>query len=95
MSERDAYIEKLKARLDQWNVEIARMEVNAREAQADAKVEYEKALKHMAEQRERAREQLMEMQVASDAAWQELRRGAETAIDEMSRAWDRAMKQFK
>jgi len=94
-SERDAYIEKLKARLDEWNAEIARMEAKAREAQAEAKVEYEKAMKDMAEQRERAREQLRELQSASDAAWQEIRRGAETALDEMRQAWDKAMKQFK
>jgi septal ring factor EnvC (AmiA/AmiB activator) len=95
MSERDAYIEKLKARLDEWNADMARLEAKARAAQADARLEYEKALKDMDEQRERVREQLSELQAASDAAWKDLRRGAEAALQEMGRAWEDARKHFR
>jgi septal ring factor EnvC (AmiA/AmiB activator) len=95
MSERDAYIEKLKDRLDEWNADMARLEAKARAAQADARLEYEKALKDMDEQRERVREQLSELQAASDAAWKDLRRGAEAALQEMGRAWEDARKHFR
>ncbi len=94
MTDRDAYVEKLKARLDEWNAEMSRLEAKAREARADAKIDYQRALADMAQQRERLREQLDDMRSSGEAAWQELRRGAESAMDEMTRAWEKARRHF-
>ena len=46
MSNRDEYVEKMKTKLDQWNAEIAKWEVKSREAQAEARAEYDKASSH-------------------------------------------------
>jgi len=39
--DRDAYIEKMKAKIDEWNAEISKQEAKARAAQADMKLKYE------------------------------------------------------
>jgi recombinational DNA repair ATPase RecF len=94
MNQRDAYVEKMKARLDEWNAELARLEARTREARADARADYQRALDDMERQRERAREQIRQMQQASEAGWQELRKGSEAAVAEMNKAWDSALKHF-
>ena len=47
MSERDAYVEKMKAKLDEWNAEIDRLEAKARGAEADARLRYNKQIESL------------------------------------------------
>ena len=61
MIDRDAYVEKVKANIDQWNAEIDKLQANAREAQADAKIQYEKQLADMRKQRDEALEKMKEV----------------------------------
>ena len=79
MSNREEYIEKTKAKLDQWNAEIDKMQARMEEAQADAKIEYQKQLKGMRKQRDEAEARLKELRESSDAAWEDI-----------SEAWTRA-----
>ena len=44
MSERDVYVEKTKAMLDQWNAEIDKTKAKIDEAAADSKIRYQKQL---------------------------------------------------
>ena len=95
MSERDAYIEKMKAQLDAWNAKIDQFEAQARKAGADAQLQYEKQLEELRESRDDAAKHLKELQVASNEAWESLQRGAENAWDEMARAFKNAAERFK
>ncbi len=45
MSNRDEYIEKAKARLEQWNADIEKMQAKVDEAQADALAPTKRAIK--------------------------------------------------
>ena len=40
MSERDLYVQEMKAKLDEWNAQVDRLLAKADAAQADAKLEY-------------------------------------------------------
>ena len=51
MSRREQYIEKINARFDQWDAEIARLKAKADAAEADAKIEYQKQLQELRAQR--------------------------------------------
>jgi lipid II:glycine glycyltransferase (peptidoglycan interpeptide bridge formation enzyme) len=95
MVNRDEYIEKLKAQLDQWNAETAKWEAQARSAQTGARTEFEKQLAAIREQRDQAIEQLRKVQAASGDAWMELARGADEAWAKMSEAFEKAHSQFK
>jgi predicted nucleic acid-binding Zn-ribbon protein len=88
MSEREQYVEKAKARIDQWNADIEKLQAKAGEAKADAKIEYEKQLRELRAQRDEAKEKLDEIAKASDSAWDDMKAGFESAWDKISSAFD-------
>ena len=79
MSERDQYIEKTKARIYQWNAEIDKIKAQLDEAEADAKIKYQKQLDEMRTQRNEAEAKLKEMRAASNDAWDDMKSGFDKA----------------
>jgi uncharacterized coiled-coil DUF342 family protein len=79
MSEREQYIEKAKARIDQWNAEIDKMKAKVDEAQADTKINYQKQIDQMQVQRDKAEARLKELRKTSDDAWHDMRSGFDKA----------------
>jgi hypothetical protein len=94
MTDRDAYVQKLKAQLDQWNAEAAGWEAKAKGAQAHMKAEYEKQLAAVHSRRDEALYQLKLLQNASLDAWQDLMRGTEAAWKNMGEAFGKARSHF-
>ena len=80
---RDEYVAKLKSQLDAWNEDVARWEVQAQKAKAEAKERYAKELDVLKAQRELARYNLRLLESASASAWADLRSGADEAWDRM------------
>ena len=95
MEKRDEYVEKMKVQLDQWNGEIAKWEVKAKEAQAEARVEFDKRLAAVRQQREQAMYQLRLMQGAAGDAWMEMMKGIDEAWARMREAFDKASSHFR
>lgn len=95
MSERDIYIEKAKARLDQWNADIAKMQAKVEEAQADAKIDYRKQLEDMRKQRDEAEVRLKELRAAGDDAWSDMKAGFDSAWKNLSDAFEQAAGRFR
>ena len=95
MSNRDEYVQKLKAQLDNWNAEIAKWEAKAHAAQAEARVEYDKRLEAVRQQREQAAYQRRLVQAATGDAWLDLMRGADEAWARMREAFDKASSHFR
>ena len=94
MMNRDEYVQKLKAQLDEWNVEAKKWEHKAQEAQAHMKTEYEKQLATLNSRREAALYQMKLLQNASQDAWQDMMKGADQAWKSMQEAFDRARSHF-
>lgn len=95
MMNRDEYVQKLKAQLDQWNAEAANWETKAKEAQSHMKVEYEKQLAALNSRRDEALYQMKLMQSASTDAWQDMMRGTEEAWKNMHEAFNKARSHFE
>lgn len=95
MSNRDAYVEKMKAKIDEWNADIEKMEAKARGAEADAKIKYSEQLTAMRQHRDEARARMRELQVASEDAWERIRDGMESAWASMSKGFRDAADRFK
>lgn len=95
MSERDAYVAKLKAKLDEWNAELAKYEAQARGAQAEAKLRYERQMAELKSSRDTAARKMRELQDASADAWESLREGTEAAWSNLSKAFKDAAERFK
>jgi lipid II:glycine glycyltransferase (peptidoglycan interpeptide bridge formation enzyme) len=94
MLNRDEYVQKLKAQIDQWNAEAAHWEDKARQAQAGMKSEYERQLEQFRARSREAMDELRRLQGASTDAWSEMMRGADAAVRSMQEAFDRARKSF-
>ena len=95
MEKRDEYVEKMKTQLDQWNAEIAKWEAKADIAQAEARVEFNKRLEAVRQQREQALVQLRLMQGAAGDAWMEMMKGTDQAWASMREAFDKASSHFR
>jgi len=95
MAEKDDYIAKAKARLDQWNAEIEKLQAKAAEAETDAKIEYDKQIAELRKQRDEGEAKLKEMREASDDAWQDMKSGFDSAWDSVSNAFEKAMARFR
>lgn len=95
MKERDAYVQKMKAKLDEWNADIDALEAQTRKAQSDVKLRYEKQLAELKANRDEAAKKLHELQNASVEAWEALRRGTEAAWSDMAKAFRDAAERFK
>lgn len=95
MSEKNQYIEKAKARIAQWDAEIDKMKAKTDEAEADAKIEYQKQLDEMRTQRDKANARLAELQNASDDAWEDMMSGFVKAWDDISNAFTNAASRYK
>jgi hypothetical protein len=92
---RDAYVQKMKDQLDQWNAEAAKWESKAQVAQASMKAEYEKQLNLLNSRRDEAMYQLKLLQGASTDAWQEMMKGTDQAVKSMQEAFNRARSHFE
>lgn len=91
MTEREQYIDKAKAKLDQWNAEIGKFAAQVAGSDADAEVEYRKQLDEMRNQRDKAEAKLKELHDASD----DMKSGFDKAWDSISSAFDNIMSRFK
>lgn len=92
---RDAYVQKMKDQLDQWNAEAAKWEAKAKVAQASMKAEYEKQLSMLNSRRDEAMYQLKLLQGASTDAWQDMMKGSDQALKSMQEAFNRARSHFE
>ena len=91
---RDEYVQKLKAQLDEWNAEAAKWEVKAKAAEEEMKAGYEKQLALFNQRREEGIKKMKEIQAASSDAWMEMMRGADDAWKRMQEAFNQARSKF-
>lgn len=94
MDSKEAYQDKLKAQLDEWSAEIAKLRAKAEQAQADARLKYLKEVEDLRVHQAKAEAQLHELQRAQGEAWKDMKSGVESAWDEMGDAMKRAWSRF-
>jgi chromosome segregation ATPase len=90
MTDRSAYVDKLKARLDQWDAEIDKLTAKAAEAKADARIRLDHAIEDLKAHRKAAADKAKEAYDASDDVWEDLKDGFETAMHKLSDAFKSA-----
>lgn len=91
---REVYVEKMKAKLDEWNAEIDKLETKSRQKEADAREAYEKQIESIKEKRQATRENLDQIREAGENAWQDLKAGFENAAASLGEAIRSAQSRF-
>ena len=96
MSEqRDAFIQKLKDKIDKWNAEIDRLNAKAEQVGAEAKMEYLQQVEEIKKHRDDALQKMEQLQEAGEGAWEDMKSGVEMAVDSMVQAAKSARERFK
>jgi uncharacterized coiled-coil DUF342 family protein len=91
---RDAFVKKMKAKLDEWNAEIAKLEAKARQHEADAQKEYYQQIDALKEKRRSTEADLAKMQTAGESAWEDLKAGVGNAAGALGNAIRSAKSRF-
>ncbi len=94
MSNRDAYVAKLKAQIDEWNAQLDRFEAQAKQTGENAKLSYDEQIKALHQQRELAKARFAEIQAASDEAWEDIKQGVDIAWTAFKEGLDRARSRY-
>lgn len=76
---RDAYIQKLRAKMAEWNAEIDFLSAKADQAKAETKIEYLKRLEDLRAKRRDLQEKIVEIEQAGESAWENLKQGLENS----------------
>jgi len=92
---RDVYVEKMKAKLDEWNADIAKLEARARQKEADVQVSYQDQIETLKNRRNAAEEKLEKMRKGGSEAWSDLKEGLERAADSLGEALRSAQSRFR
>ena len=95
MTDKKAYTEKLKAELEEWNAEIDLMRAKAKNASADARLEYERQVDDLESQRDTVKTKLHELENSSTDAWEDLKQGADRIWKDMRTAVESAASRFR
>jgi len=94
-TKRDAYVEKLKARLDEWNADIDKLAAKAAQAEAEAKIEYQNKLDKLRAKRDDVKDKLLTVQQAGDGAWEGLKEGLENSWEILKMSLNKAKTEFE
>jgi uncharacterized coiled-coil DUF342 family protein len=79
VSPKDAYVEKLLARLDELDAEIDVLAGQAREANQSMRAEFDKRIGELRGRAEGVREEIREVQDSAEDAWEHLKQSMEGA----------------
>jgi uncharacterized coiled-coil DUF342 family protein len=95
MSEkRDAYVEKLKAKLDDWNAKIDKLEARAQQASVDSKAELQKQIANVKARRDEVVAKIDSLRQAGDGAWKDLKGGVKSSWRALDKAFRSAASNF-
>ena len=93
MEDRKVYIDKMAAKLKEWDEKIQKLETKLNSAGAGAKVEFRQQITELRSKREEAQQKLKKLQASSEGSWEELKAGIEKSTkifgDSVKKSWDK------
>ncbi len=92
---RDAYVQKLKGKLDEWNTEIDKLQAKSEQIKADAKDKYQKHMDELMAHKKEVETKLAQVGKAGEGAWQDLKGGMDKAWKAMGESVQAAKTRFK
>lgn len=72
MSKQDVYVTKMKAQLDELNLELQALELKAKEARQEVKEKYAEQMDKVREQSKLATAKLDELTAAAESSWHKM-----------------------
>ena len=84
---KQAYTEKYKAQIAEWEADVDKLKAKAAGASAEARIEYEEQLEALRQKTADQRRKLDELQQAGEDVVDELSKGFEAAWHELTSTW--------
>ena len=98
-TQKDEFVEQMKKQYDElnyrWSRERDKFEADLQHTSADARKEFEAKREEYRKFRSEMKEKIVDLDVASDNAWDDLKDGAENSWNALSMAFDKAASHFK
>ena len=95
MNNKEEYISKMQAKLEEWNIDINTLTAKAGEVTADVKNEYREQIEALKAKQATAKQNIEELQQTGESAWGDLKSGIGVAWTDMGKAIDSARSRFK
>jgi len=95
MSDRKIYIEKMSAKLKEWDSEIQKLEAKAGMLKADVKDKYQTEINQLSNKRKETQAKLEEIKNSGKESWTDLKDGFESAWRSLDAALKQAVSRFK
>ena len=94
MSARKIFVEKLKAKLDEWNAEVDRLESKAEMIDAQNQARYRATIQEIKAKIRQVERKLTVIKNSSTDAWQDLKEGVEIAWKDFEASVKQVKEQF-
>ena len=91
---KEEFQKNLDARLKNMDAEIAKLREKGRDLKGEAKVKWDQKLADLETKRDAARAKLAEVGQSSAEAWKDVQKGAQSAWDELDKAFQDASREF-
>lgn len=95
MEKRNLYMEKIDARLAQYNAKLAHMKGKAAEVQVDLKLEYLDQMGALEKKRDELMKRHGQLKAAGEHGWEDVKVGTEKAWNELEEAFGKVVSRFK
>lgn len=92
---REEYIDRMAAKLKEWNAEIEKLEVKAQETSSDAKKEINKEIQELRTKKQVADYKLEDIKKAGEESWKELQEESENALEDIKSSLENAKNRFE
>jgi hypothetical protein len=96
---RDEFLEQMKKKLDdfnyRWNLERNKLEAKIQQESAGAKKKLEADRDDLLKFRKEMKEKIIDLEVAGENAWDDVKDGVENAWKALSKSFDKATSHFK
>lgn len=97
--DKEEILKKLKKEYDdlnyRWSIERDKLEAKSQHATADAKKKFEEERENLRKLRKEMQEKIIDLEVAGENAWYDVKDGAEDAWKALSEGFKKAISHFK
>lgn len=95
MESREAYEEKIRAKLGELDEKLNLLRLRADMAKTEVKLEYTKMIIDLRSKKEEAQKRLEKLKDAGGDAWKTMAEGMEKAVDDLKGSFDKAISKLK
>ena len=92
---RDAYMQELKVKMDEWRAEIDKIETIAEQAKADSRMRFQKQLEELRKKHKEVEDKIAELRHANEGGWDDLRQGLENSWEILKTSFTEAKSEFE